>query len=204
MGRLLGRLLGEIQRQPAAISANAAIPDRGRGMESQKSQESQRVHIEKNGQGKDANPDTSNLRSRLMALASADYLPVDLVHGLDDADVNACMGESDATLTAYLRALGGQERMDNGLTPLDWGEPVAVTCDGCGPVLLWATCPPKVKACPWCFRRKAGKPYPKACTHCGGGPGSHRCVQCYPRDNLPRLSGLVTLVDRTSERLPGT
>ena len=144
------------------------------------------------------------IRAHLLELAEADLIPVSIVHALPDADVNACMGESDATLTAYLRALDGQERMDNGLTPLDWGEPVAVTCDGCGPVLLWATCPPKVKACPWCFRRKAGKPYPKACTHCGGGPGSHRCVQCYPRDNLPRLSGLVTLVDRTSERLPGT
>ena len=140
----------------------------------------------------------------LLELAEAALMPVSIGHALPDADVNACMGESDATLTAYLRALDGQERMDNGLTPLDWGEPVAVTCDGCGPVLLWATCQPKVKACPWCFRRKAGKPYPKACTHCGGGPGSHYCVQCYPRDNLPRLSGLVTLVDRTSERLPGT
>jgi hypothetical protein len=51
----------------------------------------------------------------------------------------------------------GRERMDKGLPPLEWGEPVARSCEGCGPVLLWAGCPDVVKACPWCFRRKAGK-----------------------------------------------
>lgn len=62
-----------------------------------------------------------------------------------------------AALDAICDMQAGRERMDAGLPPLEWGEPVARNCDGCGPVLLWATCPDPVKACPWCFRRVAGK-----------------------------------------------
>ena len=166
MGRLFGRLLDEMQRQPAAIPAIRAIHDRDNATESQESQESQRGQIEKNGRGKDANPDTSSLRSKLMVLASTDYLPVDLVHGLSDADVNACKGETDATLTAYLRALAASRAMDAGQVPPGWGNAVKAFCDGCGPVLLWDGVPSRVKACPWCFRRKAGKGIPRPKVSC--------------------------------------
>lgn len=66
--------------------------------------------------------------------------------------------EATAALLALCEAQVGRQRMDAGLPPLEWGEPVAAYCEGCGPVLLWAGCPAVVKACPWCFRRKAGKP----------------------------------------------
>lgn len=106
-------------------------------------------------------------RARLLALAADEGLPAGLVHGLADADVSACAGLPDAVLRAYLRALEAGRRMDAGEVPPGWGEPVARTCEGCGPVLLWPGCPPKVKACPWCFRRKAGKAIPRPLVTCG-------------------------------------
>ena len=107
------------------------------------------------------------LRGRLLKLADAEGLPLVLVHGLPDADVLACVDYPDNELRGLLRALGARERMDAGMVPLEWGEPVARTCEGCGPVLLWATCPDVVLACPWCFRRKAGKPIPRPLVACG-------------------------------------
>lgn len=47
----------------------------------------------------------ATIRARLLALAEFECLEPALVHRLDDADVMACAGESDATLTAYLHAL---------------------------------------------------------------------------------------------------
>jgi hypothetical protein len=101
-----------------------------------------------------ASPHQHGNRPRLLALADDEGLPPSLVHCLPDADAAACDGYGDEELRHYLRA----QRMDAGLPPLEWGTPVACTCEACGPVLLWAGCPPVVKACPWCFRRKAGKP----------------------------------------------
>lgn len=100
----------------------------------------------------------AGLRPHLLALAADEGLPATLVHNLADADVADCGGYTDTELRGYLRALAAAERLDRGLPPLEWGEPVARVCKGCGPVLLWAECPPVVVACPWCFRRKAGKP----------------------------------------------
>ena len=135
-------------------------------------------------------PDVPAQRVHLLALAADELLPAGLVHGLDDAEVAACEGCPADTLQAYLRSLAANERMANGLVPLEWGEPVTRTCEGCGPVLLWADCPPTVKACPWCFRRKAGKPIAEACLSCGG----KGCVSCRRhRESLPMLSGLVTM-----------
>ena len=98
-----------------------------------------------------------DLRAHLLALAENEGLPAVLVDHLPDAEVVACTGEADPTLRAFLRALAAADRLDRGLPPLEWGEPVARVCKGCGPVLLWAESPPVVTACPWCFRRKAGK-----------------------------------------------
>lgn len=110
---------------------------------------------------------TQEQRAHLLVLAESELVPARLVHGLADADVTACAGLPDNVLRAYLRALEAGQRMDAGQVPPEWGEPVARTCEGCGPVLLWATCPPKVKACPWCFRRKAGKAIPRPLLTCG-------------------------------------
>ena len=63
----------------------------------------------------------------------------------------------ELAVLAICNAHAERERMDKGLPPLAWGEPVARTCEGCGPVLLWPECPPVLAACPWCFRRKVGK-----------------------------------------------
>ncbi len=102
-----------------------------------------------------------DMRSHLLGIATGDGRPASLVHGLADADVEACAGLPDDTLRAYLRAVERGQRMDAGELPPEWGEAVARTCEGCGPVLLWPQCPAIVKACPWCFRRKAGKAIPR-------------------------------------------
>ena len=109
----------------------------------------------------------AGLRPHLLALANDEGLPAALVHALPDADVTACAGLPDDTLRAYLRALEAGQQMDAGMVPPGWGEPVACTCEGCGPVLLWPDCPPRVKACPWCARRKAGKVIPRPLVACG-------------------------------------
>lgn len=90
-------------------------------------------------------------------------------------------------LESLCAAQVGRDRMDMGLPPLQWGDPVARTCEGCGPVLLWDGCPDVVKACPWCFRRKAGKPIARACTHCD----SKGCTRCRQRPNVAPLNGPV-------------
>lgn len=94
-------------------------------------------------------------------------------------------------LESLCAAQVGRDLMDIGITPVEWGSPVTRICEGCGPVLLWADCPAVVKACPWCFRRKAGKPYAKGCTYCGGLRGCPRCRK--HRENLPSLVGLVKM-----------
>lgn len=79
------------------------------------------------------------------------------------ADLRERIASHRDDLLHELAAQVAGQRMDAGLIPLEWGEPVARTCKGCGPVLLWVTCPAVVTACPWCFRRKAGKPIARPC-----------------------------------------
>lgn len=103
--------------------------------------------------------DPTATRAHLLALAEDEGLSASLVHGLDDADLRAIPADyTERNLRAYLHALDARLSMDAGMVPAEWGTPVACMCEGCGPVLLWAECPPVVTACPWCFRRKAGKP----------------------------------------------
>ncbi|WP_147653992.1 hypothetical protein [Vulcaniibacterium gelatinicum] len=109
----------------------------------------------------------ADLRAHLLTLAADEGLPADRVHALDDADVAACADLPDDTLRAYLHLPERGQRMDAGQVPPEWGEPARRTCEGCGPVLLWPECPPVVKACPWCFRRKAGKAIPRPPVTCG-------------------------------------
>lgn len=157
MGRLLERLLSDSQPAPAATLATPATLPGPAPLKVAESQESQ---------GGDAAV-VGAQRAYLLTLAADEGLAAGLVHGLDNADLAACKGLPDAILRAYLRALGNSERMDAGMVPPDWGEAVARTCEGCGPVLLWPECPGVVKACPWCFRRKAGKAIPRPPVTCG-------------------------------------
>lgn len=98
-------------------------------------------------------------RIHLLALAADELLPGALVDGLDDDDVAACAGLLDDTLRAYLRALHRGGIMDGGIVPEGYTR--AAQCAGCGPVWLWPEAPAHVIACPWCFRRKAGRPFPQ-------------------------------------------
>lgn len=111
---------------------------------------------------------SGNIRAHLLALAEDEGLPAALVHGLGDAEVASYAGEADQTLRACLRALNADRSLDAGMVPPDWGEPVARVCEGCGPVLLWPTAPETVTACPWCFRRNAGKAIPRPLVTCEG------------------------------------
>lgn len=151
MGRLLASLLANTESAPAANPANPANLTPSSGPKFADSQDSQGPAIEK----------TLDQRTHLLTLAADELLLVGLVHALDDADVTACAGVPDTALRAYLRALDCGRRMDSGMAPVEWGEPVARTCNGCGPVLLWSSCPQTVAACPWCFRRRAGKAIPR-------------------------------------------
>lgn len=111
-----------------------------------------------------AKNDKDKLRAHLLALAEFECLEPTLVHRLDDADLAACTGLGDEVLTAYLRALDAAARMDAGMAPTGWTA--ARYCRLCGPVLLWPDCPPIVLACPWCFRRKAGRYVPRPQVQC--------------------------------------
>ena len=104
------------------------------------------------------------IRAHLLHLAESEGVEPAHVHRLHADDVAACAGESDNTLRAYLRALERDAGMDAGRVPLDWTT--AAHCEGCGPVWLWPDAA-RVRACPWCFRRKAGKRIPRPPVQCG-------------------------------------
>lgn len=139
------------QAAPAATPATCATPTPNTGKESQESQESQGY--------------TAEMRLHLLTLAADELLPAAIVHRLHDADLTACHGCTDSALRAYLRALVQSERMDAGNVPA--GYTMAAQCSGCGPVWLWPGAPARVIACPWCFRRKAGKAIPRPPISCG-------------------------------------
>lgn len=102
-------------------------------------------------------------RARLLRLAEADGLPLDLVQRLPLEDGAACVGLPDNTLSAYLRALHRGQRMGAGAVPEEWHS--VAKCDGCGPV-YWHRAE-RLKACPWCFRRRARKVIPRPMVRCG-------------------------------------
>ena len=143
--------------------------------------------------------DAENIRAqrdRLLTLAESEGIDPVHVHRLHDDDLRAIPSDyAEHNLTAYLRALAARERMDAGMVPLVWGEPVTRTCEGCGPVLLWQGCPDVVKACAWCFKRKAGKPIPRPLVTCGD------CIH-YAPDPLNPTAGAGTCNNGCSARWP--
>jgi len=198
MGRLLNELIAESKM---AEAANPAIPANLAARASRDSQDSQ----ESQGAG------TFEMRAHLLALCVDELLPRRLVDALPDRDVDACFGYGDAELRDYLQALERGRVMDAGRVPPEYTA--TVHCAGCGPVLLWPDCPPTVRACPWCFKRKAGKAIPRplvrcgACDHfqpdpttltgaCAAGRQTtwpnlpHRCIGwmpvCHPQTEMPQ------------------
>jgi hypothetical protein len=96
------------------------------------------------------------LRKTMTRAAQAESLPVDLVIGLEDAEVLAWAGYSFDELRTGLR---GHAQMQGRIVPKRWTR--AVVCDGCGPVLLWSHAPDAVIGCPWCLHRRAGRTVPR-------------------------------------------
>ena len=107
-----------------------------------------------------AMPDSSEAtRALLLSLAESECLPAALVNGLDDHDLAGCASLGDAVLRSFLRALGKSACMNAGRVPATFT--VATRCPQCGPVWLSEAMPLIAQSCPWCFRRKAGKPIPR-------------------------------------------
>lgn len=96
-------------------------------------------------------------------------------HGLTAGELMAAAGpdwptvEGDAdALDALALALLTRRQRDRGERPEHYTQPAR--CDACGPVWLWRGAPARVRACPWCFNRAAGKPVPStppAAVTCG-------------------------------------
>lgn len=105
------------------------------------------------------------IRAHLLSLADAEGYAPAIVHRLHADDVAACADLSDDALRAYLRALDRGTVMDCGIAPDGYAQ--TAHCEGCGPVWLWQGAPARVIACPWCFRRKAGKVLPRPQVTCG-------------------------------------
>lgn len=141
---------------PATIATQPSAAVRRPGHNMQESQESQE------SQGR-----APEIRAHLLSLAGRAMLPAAIVHRLHADDVAVCAGLPDETLLAYLRALDRGTVMDAGIAPEGYTE--AAHCDGCGPVWLWQGAPASVVACPWCFRRKAGKSLPRPQVTCAHG-----------------------------------
>ena len=106
----------------------------------------------------------SQQTARLLGMLRAECLPESLL-ARDDAGTDGLAAMDAGELRAYALALHRSERMDAGAVPAEYTQ--AARCEGCGPVWLWEGCPPRVKACPWCFRRKAGRAFKRPPVGCG-------------------------------------
>ena len=154
MGHLLDMLKRESGIASPAIPAIPAILS-GFGIEESQNRKNRSGHEPENVIPA---PVVAAIRSRLLTLADDELLPRELVQFLPDKDVMACAPFTAPELRGYLHALEARQRMDAGLAPLEWGQPVAHACPSCGPVLVWQDYPTNARHCPWCCRHKAGKP----------------------------------------------
>lgn len=143
--------ISKFEGEGVAIPAIPAIPAPHPCQRSQQSQESQGVAVEKT-------------RFRLLALAEAEGVDAAHVHRLTADDMDALAGMRDGWLVNYLHLLERKAGMARGVVPEGWTVPAH--CEGCGPVWLWPGAE-RVRACPWCFRRRAGKALPRPPVACG-------------------------------------
>lgn len=114
-------------------------------------------------------PDPNVIRTRLLALAAADYRDAGLVRALGDAFLRECDGYSDAQLKALLSMFADDTDRRAGRVPKD--DTAAILCRSCGPVWIHpsiaAVLPvvdgwPRALGCPWCFIRARGIAIPRA------------------------------------------
>lgn len=110
--------------------------------------------------------DPEAVRDALMDLAAQEGVSQAPVLALGRGDLEACRGEPETALRAYVRALARTELMARGDRPPGWS--VASECAGCGPVWLAPGSPAKVQACPWCFHRAKGVRPPRPPVMCEG------------------------------------
>lgn len=92
--------------------------------------------------------DVAVMRRRLRALASASSVASRIVDALTVADLEACIGEEDGPLCAYLAALARAACMAAGRVPEGWTH--AAWCRSCGPVYVSPGHPATADRCPWC------------------------------------------------------
>ena len=146
-----------------ANRANPANPSAKPATDSPHSHDSQataqKLTIVDSPDSHDSQAAAMGMRDHLHAIARTEGLPAPLVDSINPQELDACHGQSQQTLAAFLRVLARSQRMAAGEVPAGWTRPVA--CAGCGPVLLWADAPDTVTACPWCRQRKAGRTIPR-------------------------------------------
>lgn len=165
MGRLLDALRSNAESVPRAIPA---IPLFLGGHGDAARAENSRIAkiagpaLLKKSDGPCADP--AQQTARLLGMLRAEFLPESLL-SRDDAGADGLAAMGTGELRAYALALHRSERMDAGTVPAEYTQ--AARCEGCGPVWLWEGCPPRVKACPWCFRRKAGRAFKRPPVECG-------------------------------------
>jgi len=88
------------------------------------------------------------------------------IHGVSMAELKTLAGEDwywlnedPARLEAFAHVVMTRRMRERGEVPPEY---TAITeCAGCGPVPVWAGCPPAVLACPWCFNRLRGLLVPR-------------------------------------------
>jgi len=165
MGRLLDTLNANAGNAPPAITAIPAIQS-----PEAKASEAENRRIATNAaaplskdHGK-ASPDFAQQTARLLGMLHAEFLPQSLL-ARDDAKPEELAAMDSVQLRVYARALHRSATLDAGTVPAEYTK--ATRCEGCGPVWLWEGCPPMVKACPWCFRRTAGRRFPRPMVTCG-------------------------------------
>lgn len=73
----------------------------------------------------------------------------------DDLEPSQLAALGSDGLRGYARALSAT--MDACTSPADYTQ--AALCESCGPVWLWQGARPRLKGCPWCLYRKAGKSF---------------------------------------------
>ena len=115
-------------------------------------------------------------RTRLLALAAAEWIDAAHVHRMTDADLAdwIAAGLDDGQRRAFLYLLEDTASRHAGRVPLD--DTAAMFCKHCGPVWthpdIAAVLPvvdgwPRALGCPWCAVRKAGGYIPRPSITCG-------------------------------------
>lgn len=185
-----------------ANPANSANQEWKRAADSQDSQDSQGVKGEKHSFAAAPLAEKPRLseaikgeRSRLLALAAAEWIDAAHVHRLHDADLAECLGLDDGQRVIFLRMLDDTASRHAGRVPLD--DTAAVYCARCGPVYVHpeiaAVLPvvggwPRALGCPWCFVRKAGGFIPRPPVTCA------ECAHYLP-DPINPPAGMCTCCD---------